>query len=296
MGALNPFVDRDDAAIVEAAQRGDRDALTQVIERHRPWVYNIALRMMGDSGSAEDATQDIFIKVLKGIASFEGRSSFRTWLYRVAFHHLLNAKRSLGERAVGTFEEYGAGLDAAPNLGLDEIPQPERELLVEEAMTACMTGMLLCLNREQRLAYVLGAVFGLTDTFASEILGIEAPTYRKRLQRARADLHNFMNDKCGLINKDNPCRCARKTRAFFEAGHLDRNELKFQRNRLASIGELAPRDAAVVYDKLTNDYPALYRAHAFSDPRELAERISGLLDDTALQGLVQPADRADSAD
>lgn len=287
---MNPFVDTDDPTLVAAAQTGDRDALTEVIERHRPWVFNIALRMMGDPGSAEDATQDIFIKVLKGIGSFQGRSSFRTWLYRVAFHHLLNAKRSFGEQAVGTFEEYGAGLDAAPDLGLDAIPQPERELLVEEAMTACMTGMLLCLNREQRLAYVLGAVFSVTDVVAAEILGVSAPTYRKRLQRAREDLHNFMNDKCGLINKDNPCRCARKTRAFFELGHLDRDELKFQRGRVASIGELAQRQAPVVYDKLTQDYPALYRKHSFSDPAVLAERLSGLLEETALNGLLNPPD------
>ncbi len=287
---MNPFVDQDDPTLVAAAQGGDRDALTEVISRHRPWVFNIALRMMGDAGSAEDATQDIFIKVLKGIGSFTGRSSFRTWLYRVAFNHLLNAKRSLGEQAVGTFEEYGAGLDAAPNSDLDDIPQPERELLVEEAMTACMTGMLLCLNRVQRSAYVLGTLFALTDTVAAEILGVSAPTYRKRLQRARADLHNFMNDKCGLINKDNPCRCARKTRAFFEAGHLDRRDLKFQRNRLASIGEMAPRDAAVVYDKLTNDYPALYREHAFSDPEVLAQRLSKLVENTGLNGLLAPSE------
>jgi len=287
---VNPFVDQDDSATVAAAQQGDRDALTEIIERHRPWVYNIALRMMGDAGSAEDATQDIFIKVLKKLTSYEGRSSFRTWLYRVAFHHLLNAKRSFGEQAVGTFDEYGAGLDAAPNLDLDEIPQPERELLVEEAMTACMTGMLLCLSREQRMAYVLGSVFSLTDAVASEILGITSATYRKRLQRARADLHNFMNDKCGLIKKENPCRCARKTRAFFEAGHLDRKELKFQRNRVASIGEVAPRDASAVYDKLTNDYPALYRNHPFSDPTDLADRLSTMLEGTALDDLLAPSE------
>jgi RNA polymerase sigma factor (sigma-70 family) len=287
---MNPFLDKDDPTIVAAAQQGDRNALTVVIERHRPWVYNIALRMMGDAGSAEDATQDIFIKVLKKISTFEGRSSFRTWLYRVAFHHLLNAKRSLGEQAVGTFEEYGAGLEAAPNLDLGDIPQPERELLVEEAMTACMTGMLLCLNREQRLAYVLGSVFSLTDTVASEILGIASATYRKRLSRARADLHKFMNGQCGLINKDNPCRCARKTRAFFELGHLDRGELKFQRNRVASIGEMAPREAGALYEKLTNDYPALYREHPFSDPEQLATRLSSMLEDTALGGLLPPAE------
>ncbi len=275
--------------MVSAAQKGDRGALTEVVERHRPWVYNIAVRMMGDPGSAEDATQDIFIKVVRRIDSFEGRSSFRTWLYRVAFHHLLNAKRSGVEEHIGTFEEYGAGLQAAPDLDLDGIPPPERELLVEEAMTACMTGMLLCLNRDQRLAYVLGSVFEIADTLAAEILDVPPATFRKRLQRARADLHKFMNDQCGLINKNNPCRCARKTRTFLQAGFVDRRELKFQRDRIASISQVAPHDAGVVYEKLTNDYPALFREHPFSDPQQLAERLSTMLEDTALGGLLPPS-------
>jgi len=282
---MNPFVDQDDPTVVAAAQRGDRDALGAIIERHRPWIYNIAVKMMGDPGLAEDATQEIFIKVLRRIDSFEGRSSFRTWLYRVAFHHLLNCKRTRSEEAVGDFDQYAAGLEAAPYLPLDEIPEPERKLLVVEAKTACMTGMLLCLNREQRLAYVLGAVLELSDTLAAEILDIERATFRKRLQRARADLHNFMNGNCGLINESNSCRCTRKTRAFFEAGHLDR-QLRFQRDRVASVGEVAPRDAAALTEKLNNDYPALYREHSFCDPPELAQRLATMLADTPLNDLL----------
>ncbi len=283
---MNPFTHEEDPAVIAAAQQGDRDALAEIVERHRPWIYNIAVRMLGNPAAAEDATQDIFVKVLRRLDSFEGRSSFRTWLYRVAFHHLLNTKRSQGEEAAGNFARYAAGLKAAPNLGLEDIPQPERALLVEEAMTACMTGMLLCLNREQRLAYVLGAVFELTDTVAAEILDISPATFRKRLQRARADLHNFMNGHCGLINKNNSCRCARKTRAFFEAGHLDRYELTFQRNRIASIGEVASREAGVLYDKLVRDYPSLYQRHAFTDPKALSARLSALLHETTLRGLL----------
>jgi len=283
---VSPFVDQEDPAIVTAAQRGDRGALAALIERHRPWVYNIALRMMGDPGAAEDATQDIFIKVLGRIGGFEGRSAFRTWLYRVAFHHLLNLKRTRFEVAVGGFENYEAGLRHTPDLDLDDIPFPERELLVEEAKIVCMTGMLLCLSRDQRLAFVLGSVFGLSNTVAAELLDIQPAAFRKRLQRARADLRSFMNDNCGLINKDNPCRCARKTRVFMDAGYLDRRELKFQRDHVASIGEVASRDAGVVYEKVTNDYPALFREHPFSDPGQLKARLSALLQETALDDLL----------
>ncbi|RLB51992.1 MAG: RNA polymerase subunit sigma-70, partial [Deltaproteobacteria bacterium] len=120
----------------------------------------------------------------------------------------------------------------------------------------------------------------------AEILDIKPTAFRKRLQRAKADLHSFMNGHCGLINEENPCRCAQKTRAFFEAGHLDRGKLGFQRDRVASIGDVAPREAGVVYEKLTHDYPTLYRQHAFTDPQELTQRLSKMLEDTALHGLL----------
>ena len=287
---MSPFVNLEDPAIVAAAQQGDRDALTEVVSRHRAWIFNIALRMMGERGAAEDATQEIFIKVVRRIESFEGRSSFRTWLYRVAFNHLLNAKRGHFEQSVNNFDDFAVALEATPNLAMDDIPEPERRLLVEEGRTACMTGMLLCLSREQRLAYLLGSLFELTDTQAAAILDIPRATFRKRLQRARSDLHNFMHSKCGLINKSNPCRCARKTRAFIESGHLDRRDLKFQRDRVASIAEAAPRDASVVCDKLEHDYPALYREHAFSDPKTLKKRLSAMLEGTALDGLIASSD------
>lgn len=285
---MSPFIDQEDPAIVAAAQQGDRDALTEVVARHRQWIFNVALRMLGERGAAEDATQEIFIKVLRRIESFEGRSSFRTWLYRVAFHHLLNEKRSKFEQNITNFDDFAAGLEATPNLGMHDIPEPERRLLVVEAKTACMTGMLLCLSREQRLAYLLGSVFELSDTQAAGILDIPPATFRKRLQRARADLHNFMHNHCGLINESNPCRCARKTRAFIESGHLDRNDLKFQRDRIASIAEAAPRDTALVSEKLEHDYPALYREHAFSDPKTLKKRLSQMLEDTVFDDLIPP--------
>ena len=122
-----------------------------------------------------------------------------------------------------------------------------------------MTEMLLCLSRQQRLAYVLSAVFEVSDTMAAKILDAPRATFRKRLQRARADLHNFMGGNCGLINKSNSCRCARKTRAFFEAGRLYLHELRFQYDRVAPAGEVATRDAGVLSEKLANEYPALYR-------------------------------------
>ena len=63
-----------------------------------------------------------------------------------------------------------------------------------------MSGMLLCLDREQRLAFIVGAIFGVSDTVAADVLEISPDNFRQRLARARRELRNFMNDKCGLVN------------------------------------------------------------------------------------------------
>src|SRR2546426_11000065 len=110
----NPLADQastdlEDQADVARARGGDRDALEELVRRHQPWIYNIAVRMLAHPQDAEDATQEILIKALTRLSSFEGRSSFRTWLYRLVVNHVLNMRRGRAERPL-TFSEYGRGL------------------------------------------------------------------------------------------------------------------------------------------------------------------------------------------
>src|SRR6185369_4136640 len=120
----NPFdeagPDTDDRELVRLVQQGDRGALEALVERHRPWIYNVALRMVYVPQDADDATQEILIKVVTSLASFEGRSRLRTWLYRIAVNHLLNMKRTRAEEIGYTFERYGDGLDSTPDLDLPD--------------------------------------------------------------------------------------------------------------------------------------------------------------------------------
>lgn len=272
----------EEDATVAAARTGDRAALGALVRQHRAWIYNIALKMVWEPSAAEDVAQEVLVKMLRGIASFEGRSSFRTWIYRILVHHVLSLRRSQHEIAAGSFDDFGRGLDAAPVLPLPDLPQPERDLLVEEAKVGCLSAMLLCLSREQRIAYVLGSVFELSDTVVAEILEITPDTFRKRLSRARSDLHAFMTGKCGLVREENPCRCANKTSAFIKMGFVDAERLKFHRDYHQRIREVASAEAGSVFKGVTEVYPALFRDQPFADPPNIMILLRRSLEGTPL--------------
>ena len=114
------------------------------------------------------------------------------------------------------------------------------QLLIDESRISCTSAMLLCLDREQRLVYVLGEIFGVTDAVGAELLETSRDNFRQKLARARRDLHSFMQDRCGLVNTANPCRCARKTQAFMAAGYVDPANLLFAKPHLSPAGRAAP--------------------------------------------------------
>ena len=270
--------DPEDCLLVTRARSGESDALEDLVRRHQPWIYNIAVRMLYHPQDAQDATQEILIKALTHLSSFEGRSTFRTWLYRIVVRHVLNAKRGRLEPAVLSFSCYGHGLDNTPDLDLpDNRSAPaDARLLVDEARITCTTGMLLCLDREQRLVYILGEIFAVSDAVGAELLEISRDNFRQRLARARRDLHSFMNDKCGLVNPANPCRCAKKTRGFIQAGHVDPQSLLFARARVQQVREVVPR-AHEALMTLDGRCAETYREHPFHESPDFVQALRRII-------------------
>jgi RNA polymerase sigma factor (sigma-70 family) len=280
--ASSPFdpserTDIDERALVARVRAGDRDALEDFVRRHQRWIYNIAIRMLAHPADAEDATQEILVKAITGLAAFEGRSTVRTWLYRIVVNHVLNMRRGRVERPM-TFTEYGRGLDGTPDLDPpDSAAGPDLRLLVDEARIGCTSAMLLCLDREQRLIYVLGEILGVTDGVGAELLDTSPDNFRQRLARARRDLHSFMNDKCGLVNQANPCRCARKTAGFIRCGHVDPGNLLFASDRVRQVREFAPATADALAT-LDARYADVFRRHPFYESRDLVPMLRRLLE------------------
>ncbi len=290
----NPFADTpdgdaDDLVLVRRAQGGDRDALETIVGRHQAWIYNLVLRMVYHPHDAEDVTQEVLVKLLTSLSTFAGRSRFRTWLYRVVVNHVLNMKRARGEAAEWTFRRYGDGLDGAPDT---ELPDPntvpvELHLIVDESRITCSSGMLLCLTREQRLVYVLGEIFGVSDVVGAELLDTTRENFRQKLARARRDLHSFMHDKCGLVNTANPCRCAKKTRAFIDAGFVTPDGLLFARAHVQRVRDVAPRLHDDV-NALDTAYAEVHRAHPFQPAPDLVASVRALLAQPRFRTLLDP--------
>jgi RNA polymerase sigma factor (sigma-70 family) len=271
--------DPEDLALIARVQMGDRHALETLLRRHQPWIYNILVRMLYYPAEAEDATQEVLIKVLTKLSTFEGRSSFRTWLYRIVVNHALNVKRRSDQPDTISFSDYARGLDNTPDL---DLPDPSSvpadvQLLVQEAKIGCTSGMLLCLDREQRLVYILGGILTVPDSVGAELLEISRDAFRQKLARARRDLHSFMHGQCGLINSANPCRCAKKTRGFIKAGYLDPYRLLFARAHVTHVHEVAP-GAVEGLEALDTAYGEIHRDHPFHTTPDFLAALRKLLD------------------
>jgi len=290
---FNPFTevadsDLADAELVELAKKGDRAALEKLVLRHQAWIYNIAIRMVFQPHDAEEVTQEVLIKVITRLSTFKGESKFRTWLYRIAANHVLNMKRRGVETRTMTFAMYGAAIERTPDL---DLPDPksvpvEVPLLVEEAKIGCTTGMLLCLDRRQRLIFTLGEILGASDTVGGEVLEMTPDNFRQCLARARRDLYSFMNDQCGLVNKNNPCRCPKKTKGFIEQGHVDPNDLRFVPRHVERVRDVAAETVRQIEDFVERQYAAIYRDHAFLRPSDQVHWLRRMLENQEVRAAL----------
>ena len=175
----------------------------------------------------------------------------RTWAYRVAANHIVNFRKSPAEQENLTFGRYGEQL--LEGLAAPDSAQPDAGLLAQEVKLGCTLGMLLCLDRDHRLAYILTDVFDLPSADAAFICGITPAALRKRASRARGRLREFVSVHCGLVNKSAKCRCDRRVEAAVRTGRVQPGHLNFAQH-------LNPDDAVGEMERL-HDLASLMRSH-----------------------------------
>jgi RNA polymerase sigma-70 factor, ECF subfamily len=178
-----------DECLLRRAAAGEREALEELFRRYRTPAYRVAYRLLGNEADALDAVQEGFVKALAHLATFQGRSSFKTWLLRVVSNAALDLGRQRGRREALSLEVASlAGGEPPALLVADEssagLERLELRLLLDRA--------LLTLSAVQRQTFVLHADAGLSYREVAEVMGISIGTVMSRLYYARQKLREFL--------------------------------------------------------------------------------------------------------
>jgi len=214
-------------SLVKKAQSGEKKALESIVVAIQDNVYYLSLRMLCDQEAAKDATQEILILVITKLSTFRFKSKFQTWVYRVSTNYLLNTKKILAKDPGLSFDDYKADLESDLEDPADLSKLPEYQLILNELRISCTYAMLLCLDQKHRLAYILGDIFELDQSEASECLSLSKDNYRKQLSRARAKVFDFTSKSCGLVNECAKCTCSKKLKGALRRGRINLDRICF---------------------------------------------------------------------
>jgi len=174
----------DDIALIQEIKRGSQDAFRILVDRYGERILNLVHQFLGDRGESEDVVQEIFVKVFRKLDSFHFRSSFYTWLYRIAVNTAADYRKRRQR------QEVGMSLEALPPVFEDASPlgrKPDRALLAEELRTR-IDQAVEALPEPFRTVLVLREFEGCSYEEMAEILGCSIGTVESRLFRARQRL------------------------------------------------------------------------------------------------------------
>lgn len=257
---------------VRKAQDGNKDALESVVIAIQDNIYFLALRMLANPEDAKDATQEIIIRVITKLSTFQFNSAFNTWVYRVASNYLLDTKKAMSNEPELSFDDFQNDLeqDLEDPAELEQLV--EYPLLLNEVRISCTMAMLLCLNKKHRMAYILGDIFELGHYEASQILSISKANYRKQLSRARKKVVTFTTNSCGLVSEQARCTCRTKLKGSLRRTHVDQTNIKFAKMSELSYPEIQQKieetQGALKTMALQKAIPTLHSPESFGELME----------------------------
>jgi RNA polymerase sigma factor (sigma-70 family) len=214
--------------LIKSCLAGNKKSLEKLIKSINDLIYNLSLRFLWNKADAEDATQEILIKVITNLSKYRGESSFETWVYRIATNYLINQKKTTLEKKPITFSAFSEELNTIKEPISYELP--DKHLLEKEMKTGCTLAMLQCLNRDLRIVFILGSILKIKSNVACEIIEISPVNFRKRLEKSRRLIRTFLNSNCGVYNLSNTCRCNKRINLAITSKRINKGNLNFTEN------------------------------------------------------------------
>jgi RNA polymerase sigma factor (sigma-70 family) len=270
---MDTKTDQELSVLIERATAGDKQALEAVLAEVQDLVFNLSLRMLGTFPDAEDAAQDILLKVMTHLSSFRGDSAFSTWVFRIAVNHLKDYKKHMFAHAPLSFEFYGEDIKHGKFEDIPDLTQnTDQAILAEELKLSCTNVMLQCLDPESRCIFILGTMFRLDSRIAGDILNMTPEAYRQRLSRSRKKMAEFLSEYCGEYGHGT-CRCAKRINYAIQNHRISPDRLTFT----AAKPDDTIRGVTRAMEEI-DDYSRQFAfCRTYRSPERLAQTIRDLL-------------------
>lgn len=275
----------DPNELARSAAAGSQDALDRLMMVLRDDIYHLALRILGHPEDAEDAAQEALILILTSLSTFRGDASIRTWAFRIAIRHYMRFRKGRYEMLVTDFGSIDQVIGAHTSVPTVELSEGEAEVLAEEVKWGCLSAILLALSRDERVAYTLTEVFGLSGSESADVLDIDAATFRKRLERARESLTGYMTRTCGLVSEEAACRCKRQVPVHIHFDFIGPEKMFFTRHAARIPGKSLDRERLMGLMELER-VAEVFRSHPqYTAPAGLVQRMKSFINQGGLQSL-----------
>lgn len=174
----------NDKELVEAMKAGDSGAFMELVERYSSKVHNLALRLTRNEEDTEEILQDVFVTVYRKINSFEGKSAFSSWLYRITVNTSFMKLRRRKRAAAVAFEEFSSHLEDTHS-GNGGYGTSQANIASRDELRLTLQHAVNRLPVEYRLIFILRDVDGLSNQAVSEIMNLSVPAIKSRLHRSR---------------------------------------------------------------------------------------------------------------
>lgn len=274
---MDNITNKELLVLIEQATAGDKQALETVVLSIQDLVFNLSLRMLGTFPDAEDASQDILLKVITHLSSFKQESSFSTWVFSIAVNHLKNYKKHMFAKYPLSFEFYG---DDIVNGKIDDVPDltqdVERSILAEELKYSCTNVLLQCLDPDSRCVFILGTMFKVDSRIAGDILGISPEAYRQRLSRVRKKVAGFLSEYCGEYGEGS-CRCVDRVDYAIQNRRISPQHLDFASAKPIE-GAAEVKAAMEEIDEYSQQFAF---CQTYQSPEQIKKSIQDFLNGTA---------------